>query len=309
LRDVVGGLRVAATGPTRLRACLRRSTRPIRRSRDGLAIGGLRTTFPEEIFGGELLGVLGEQLRTVLSPPAAPLDEEAALRSSLRAARERGFGAGVLARQPAAAGLAAGREPRVPELTRSRRGLDVETRPDSGPAGLEARAGAGRATEIPPSPAGAALLEHRLRLYWAAVRAAESRPFERSPAATSLRPSAPLRERREDGSTRPPTRRPSEADLARELHAFVTDRPVVRTQVEHDAVPADGELEPWPSVEAVAPPATRRLDVPVRGTPRSPRTGPSGLEPREHAAGLRELAEEMASILREQVIRHGIDVP
>jgi hypothetical protein len=315
LRDGVDTLRAVATGPTRLRARLRRPTRPIRRSRRGARIGGLRTVFPAEIFGGELLGVLGERLRMLLAPPAPQTDEDAAVRSALRVARERRTGDVVVRPQPAP-GATAADAPGLRARERaasSRLGPGLDRRESSGRTGFAALATPGVPMGGVPmgerSPlTGAALLEDRLRRYWIAVQAAALHAPERRAAAPSRRAAAPPREPRAELGARQPVARQSEADLARELHAFVKDTAVVRTEVERSPVPVDGDEPQWLDGEHV-PSSTRRLGAPQRATPSSPRIGPTGLEPREHAAALRELAGEMATILREQAIRHGIDVP
>lgn len=321
MRDGVEGFLAAATGPTTLQMRLRRATRPVRRSGGALgAIRGVRTAFPRSVFGGELLGVLGERLRELIAPQAPLSEEEAELRALSRrraapGASERprpGFD-----RHPwssrrvdwgGAGSASAGR--------RFLRQSDVDAVSGRVPVGSHAAAPALAGAREPRPLAGAALLDDRLRRYRHDALAAELRGTGARPgvvpgARPSVSPSGPA-----PSAVSPPGARASmsEAELVRELSAFVADREGTAGAGEWlpraADLPGADEYATRFERDAARSGATGREPVgrlPAE-SPRDNRRDGSWPEAGYRGAPLRDLADDMAEILREQAIRHGIDI-
>lgn len=317
MRAGVAGLLAVATGPARLRAGLRRATRPVRRSASASAgIGRLRTVFPLAVFGGELLGVLGERLRALLAPLAPAAEEKASRASAWRRPGTRGGDVPARRRRlerPAFAEAAlAGPSDQSSSLER-----EPARAVDDGDGAAPARVGrtaAELAVAAAAQVAGAELLEDRLRRYWVTVRAEAARRG----AARSRLSGASAAEQRVTALERAaaePLRGLSEAEIAQELRAFVGDGPLVRPEAAALAAgDGDGDrgaggtdalwLEgPSEAVRTSRSPRRRDLPPPAHVLRRG------GLDARERTAALRELADQMAAIVRDQAVRHGIDLP
>jgi hypothetical protein len=314
VREGVEGLLAVATGPARLRAGLRRATRPIRRSRRATGgIGRLRTTFPAAVFGGDLLGILGERLRALLAPPPPDAEERTALASAWRRAAARagdGTARSVQAARDASAPPGQARRPAGARPSPARAGLELDDDRARGVASPRAARRAVERAEDGAPLAGAALLDDRLRRYWVTVHAEAQRAASASRAAQPGAGARPGRGGATESAAALPLGGLSEVEIAQELRAFVSDTPLVRPET---AAPATGNGDE--GVEALwlerAGEGTRSGRLP-RGRDLPPPAHVlrhAGLDARERTALLRELADQMAAVVREQAVRHGIDLP
>lgn len=316
----IAGFLAVTTGPRRLRSTLARATLPIRRSRRSLAgIRGVRGVFPEELFGGDLLAVLGARLRALLEPPAAGEEEPALRRLARRLARRDGLQRRpILPRVPGDESVSVRRTtatagPLEPQLRPPARDA-VAGEPDRPRSAHAGGAGGGAMRAAGFAPNGP--LADRLRRYWQVERAAE-----RARAAAGDAPGSPGAVRTPSLAAPPgtPSSRPgrpplTDAELARELEAFVAGRPAAGGALSRRRRDRD-RLDETPTAWADVPLGASGRVVGERANGAASAAGeprPSPARPREagrRAPGLTELADDMAAILREGARRHGIDLP
>jgi hypothetical protein len=311
----IRGFLALATGPATLCGRLRRETRPVRRPPRAVeALGRVGSTFPAALVGSELLALLGERLRGLVLEPAAAADEEAGLRALSRRLTAR-LRDERPPRRPVAAPPPSAERPGEPSLAPS------EPSEPARAAAAWAKAAAPTHMAGGPPPAGgrreplsgAALLEERLRVYWRTVARERGRVHAGAWLAQAVRASRPTPAGVElDPLPRAPM---TEAEIARELRAFVDGRTGERSAPAQAApVGADGAGQE-PRHGFAASPGFGGAGTPGGAAPPPAAVpahtlGPTfGVTAASRAAARRELADELAAILREQAVRHGIDLP
>ena len=307
-------LAALASAPRRMRADLRRATRPLRAlPLAGAPLGDVGTALPPALFGGELLDVLSERLRELLAPPApepviAPLARPGSAVGSvewpdgLRPAGASCIDASGRAAREEGVAPAAAASPRLEAAP-----IAAAAPPRRGPITGESRAGRGRrvAWEGP--------LAERVRRYWRAVDAEEARARGHSMAPLSLPDRGAAGDVSEQAATARGAAPLPDAEVASALGAFVAGElfaPALARSTGHGEpafggrVLGDATATP-PSTNGHGPRAT---GAPFPAGPAWPRPGAAGGSP-SRAAALRGLADDVGDILREQALRHGIDVP
>jgi hypothetical protein len=316
--DGIAGFLAITTGPRRLRSRLLRATRPIRRSRRALArIGGVRGSFPAEVFGGDLLAVLGAHLRGLIETAAVAEEAPALQRLARRLARPDVIEhRGIYAPSVAATGAVQGPSPmaafsaewqRVPPARAASSGASRPARP----VWSWTDRGGRRTSRFERNT----VLEDRLRRYWQAEHVAQLRTGARAGPVASRAAAASLPEPVTGAPASPRFTNLTEAELARELEAFVDGRSVIPDRpsaFRRDAEPAPQTPTAWVAVPpgAAASPIGEAIDGGHDAVRRNlARAAVRKGEPGRRAPDLSGLAEDMAAILREQAIRHGIDVP
>jgi hypothetical protein len=299
-----------------MRGDLRRATRPLRAlPRVGAPLGGVATVLPPALFGGELLDVLSERLRALLVPPGGAVAID-----SLGPLRPSGGPAEVPAEaRPATPGAAEDAGPAT-----SRAGVAPPTaaaaRPEPAPGAAEpasnrrAPIDAGTAAGHARGVTGDGALAERIRRYWRAVDVERARARETTVPPLSMRHGGAAQvDRDDDGPGRRAASLP-DPEVASALGAFVAGDHVApalaRPALPGEAMFAERALDaaqpaPLPGANGRRPPAR---SAQPDGGPAWPRPGAAGGAP-SRAAALRGLADDVGEILREQALRHGIDVP
>jgi hypothetical protein len=217
---------------------------------------------------------------------------------------------------PASGAALRGRSPALPEPQWPTR--DHQPPPGGGaPAvrgpGASGMPGGNRPAAGPtPGVAPAGRLAESVSRYWAAAAAAS--PATGDGVLPGAGPPPAVPHAREPAPRDAELRPQAQADIERALHAFADGRPYVPVHA------ASAWGAPGPVVngagKAVADTLARRAAAadPVHGPQpgaelparRPGRSGPA--EQRSRSAALRDLADDVGEILREQALRHGIDV-
>jgi hypothetical protein len=307
----------AGTGPSTLVARLRRETSPVRRQpRAAQAVASVGTVFPAALLGHELLALVGERLRGLVADEPVSPEEDAGLRRLSRRLATRSPGE-LGARVPVSDEPAPATSPRpfslaqAAGLARVPFGADREETTEPRRAPTEAR-GTTAGTDRREPVQGAALLQDLLRGYWrSASLASAAGRGSLSPRAEATTPGGLARI---DGAPGAPLRAPmTEADIARELRAFEAVGPAAEGtdagRLEVASFAGDGYAV------AYGPDPFEQEAARSVAWPPSPTAPPQILGATfarvaaSRAAARRELADELAAIVREQAQRHGIDVP
>jgi hypothetical protein len=320
MMNALARVQSAGSGPSRLRAVLRRDSEAVLAvARDHRAAAHVRWHFPETLLGAELADVMGENLRRALrfwerevpTPVRARVRGEAPVALAGPGARRRDAVVPAAAQQhapvatPAAspAGARASRPALSPAAVHAR---------DDVPSpwvGVEPETAGRAAASVSPidSP-----LRRALRTYWSTLPAGKARSPADGVVNGSQRQSTSGADRSEEMGGRASTREPvTEHRAAR--RTFIADAEVPPTARVIPDVTADAArpAQPWRMTDPAAMTRARAaailrdrgpdIDAPVsREAWRSGGTGTDWL------AG--DLADQLADILREQAVREGVDL-
>jgi hypothetical protein len=270
------------------------------------------------MFGGDLLAVLGAHLRGLIEAAVSGEEQEPAFqRLARRLARQDGAEHRRIFRPPVAEARSGLDRPHAAALARDSRPLWAARAAGSGELRRDLPALAETADGGSPTArfAREALLGDRLRRYWQAERAAVARRGGAGALAREAGAAGRPSQATSPGTPAAPRRAAfTETELARELEAFVGGRSVVPGA----GAPLGREGEPaheTPTAWAAVPPGpggrgSERMEAGLTaGREERARAPAPQREAGRRAPGLSGLADDMATILREQAIRHGIDLP